>query len=59
MEFFQKYLRKMNDFERGPVQFLDNTEIHRIMEDCLQADPETRSKKKDLVLWGAEMKKAA
>jgi alkaline phosphatase len=37
MEFFQKYLKNMNDFERGPLQYLDNTEIHQVMEDCLQA----------------------
>jgi alkaline phosphatase len=39
MEFFQKYLTTMNDFERGPLQYVDNTDIHKVMEDCLQAEP--------------------
>ena len=41
MEFFQKYLKGLNDFERGAIQVIDNTEIHKVMEECLQGEPAT------------------
>lgn len=44
MEGLQKYLKNIHDFERGPIQIIDNTEIHQVMEDCLQAEPEAGQK---------------
>ena len=63
MEFFQKYLKTVNDFERGEIQLLDNTDLHKVMEESLQAPPASQPvpepEKKDLSFWRKELKKAA
>ena len=63
MEFFQKYLKTVNDFERGEIQLIDNTELHKVMEESLQAPPESKPvpepEKKDLSFWREILKKAA
>jgi alkaline phosphatase len=63
MEFFQKYLKTVNDFERGEIQLIDNTDLHKVMEESLQAPPKSKpvpqTEKKDLSSWGEEFKKAA
>ena len=63
MEFFQKYLKTVNDFERGEIQLIDNTELHKVMEESLQAPPKSKPvpepEKKDLSFWLEELKKAA
>ena len=63
MELFQKYLKTVNDFERGEIQLIDNTELHKVMEESLQAPPESKPvpdpEKKDLSFWREDLKKAA
>ena len=63
MEHFQKYLKTVNDFERGEIQLIDNTDLHKIMEESLQAPPESKPvpepEEKDLSFWREEMKRAA
>ena len=63
MEFFQKYLKSVNDFERGEIQIIDNTDLHKVMEDSLQAPPESETvpepEKKDLGFSREDLKKAA
>ncbi len=63
MEFFQKYLKSVKDFERGEIQIIDNTELHKVMEESLQAPPESKTvpepEKKDLSFWRESWQKAA
>ena len=63
MEFFQKYLKPVNDFERGEIQLIDNTEIYKVMEECLQEPSESKPvpepEKKDLSFLREELRKAA
>jgi hypothetical protein len=63
MEYFQKYLKTVNDFERGEIQLIDNTELHKVMEESLQAPPASKPvpepERKDLSFWREDLKKAA
>jgi len=53
----------IKDFERGEIQIIDNTELHKVMEESLQAPPESKTvpepEKKDLGFWREDLKKAA
>jgi alkaline phosphatase len=63
MEYFQKYVKTVNDFERGEIQLIDNTDLHKVMEESLQAPPASKPvpqpEKKDLSFWRQGLKKAA
>ena len=47
----------------GRFSLIDNTELHKVMEECLQAPSESKPvpepEKKDLSFWREELKKAA